>query len=100
MKHHKVLIVLAVSSLVAVMILASVSPALAADERETGTVKWFNGNKGYGFIEGDSGNTVSVEFSAIEDSGSRFLEEGDPVDYIVEQGPEGLQATYVRRIAQ
>ena len=99
MKLHKILILLALSSLVAVMILATVSPALAADEAETGTVKWFNGSKGYGFIAADSGDTVSVQSSAIEDLGDRFLEQGDRVAFTVEEGPEGPQATNVRRIA-
>jgi CspA family cold shock protein len=98
MKLHKILVVLAVSILVAVMILASVSPALAA-EKENGVVKWFDVRKGYGFIERHSGGTASVQSSAIEDLGGRPLEEGDPVEFTVEEGPAGPQATNVRRIA-
>jgi len=66
-------------------------------ERETGTVKWFNDAKGYGFIARDSGEDVFVHYSAIEDQGGfRTLREEQRVEFTVEQGPKGLQATHVR----
>jgi len=99
MKLHKILILLGVSSLVVVLVLASVSPALAANE-QTGTVKWFNDTEGYGFIGTDSGADFSVQSSAIEDLGDRYLEKGDRVEFPVENGPEGPQATNVRLIVQ
>ncbi len=64
-------------------------------ERETGTVKWFNGAKGYGFIEREDGPDVFVHFSAIRGEGYRNLEEGQRVEFNVEQGQKGLQATDV-----
>jgi CspA family cold shock protein len=64
-------------------------------ERETGTVKWFNGSKGYGFIEREGGADVFVHFSAIRGDGFRNLEEGQSVEFTVEQGQKGLQATDV-----
>ena len=64
-------------------------------ERTTGTVKWFNGSKGYGFIEREDGPDVFVHFSAIRGEGFRNLEEGQMVEFNVEQGPKGLQATDV-----
>ncbi|MGD8626182.1 MAG: cold-shock protein [Anaerolineae bacterium] len=64
-------------------------------ERETGTVKWFNASKGYGFVERDTGGDVFVHFSAIRGSGYRNLEEGQRVEFNVEQGQKGLQATDV-----
>ena len=63
----------------------------------SGTVKWFNGEKGFGFITQDSGGPdVFVHFSAIAGSGYRNLEEGQKVDYEVSQGPKGLQAANIR----
>jgi CspA family cold shock protein len=64
-------------------------------ERTTGTVKWFNGSKGYGFIEREEGADVFVHFSAIQGAGFRNLEEGQNVEFDVEQGQKGLQATNV-----
>jgi len=64
-------------------------------ERETGTVKWFNGGKGYGFIAREGGEDVFVHFSAIQGEGFRNLEEGQTVEFNVEQGQKGLQATNV-----
>ena len=62
----------------------------------TGTVKWFNNAKGYGFIAPqDGGDDVFVHFSAIKADGYRTLNEGQNVSYEVEQGPKGLQATDV-----
>ena len=64
-------------------------------ERIIGTVKWFNGGKGYGFIEREGGEDVFVHFSAIQGDGYRNLEEGQRVEFNVEQGPKGLQAVNV-----
>jgi cold shock protein len=64
-------------------------------EREIGTVKWFNSSKGYGFIEHEGQADVFVHFSAIQSEGYRTLEEGQKVEFTVEQGPKGLQATNV-----
>ena len=64
-------------------------------ERESGTVKWFNGTKGYGFIAREDGEDVFVHYSAIEGSGYRNLNEGQRVEFSVEQGAKGLQATGV-----
>jgi CspA family cold shock protein len=64
-------------------------------ERITGTVKWFNGSKGYGFIAHEGGKDVFVHFSAIQGEGFKNLEEGQKVEFEVEQGPKGPQATNV-----
>jgi CspA family cold shock protein len=63
--------------------------------REKGVVKWFNAAKGYGFIQGASGEDVFVHFSAIQMSGYRTLEEGTGVEFEVKRGPRGLQAENV-----
>jgi CspA family cold shock protein len=67
-------------------------------ERETGTVKWFNDSKGYGFIERQDGPDVFVHFSAIQSDGYRTLKEGQRVEFNIEQGPKGLQAANVEVI--
>jgi CspA family cold shock protein len=67
-------------------------------ERETGTVKWFNDSKGYGFIERQGGPDVFVHFSAIQSDGYRTLKEGQRVEFNIEQGPKGLQAANVQVI--
>ncbi|MBN1581483.1 MAG: cold-shock protein [Anaerolineae bacterium] len=64
-------------------------------ERENGTVKWFNGGKGYGFIARENGDDVFVHYSSIQGDGFRNLNEGDRVEFSVEQGDKGLQATNV-----
>jgi CspA family cold shock protein len=64
-------------------------------ERITGTVKWFNGEKGFGFIAREGGADVFVHFSAIQGDGYRNLTEGQKVEFAVEKGPKGLQATNV-----
>lgn len=61
-------------------------------ERETGTVKWFNATKGYGFITRDAGGDVFVHFSAINSQGYRSLEEGQRVQFDVIEGKKGMQA--------
>lgn len=67
-------------------------------ERLTGTVKWFNGSKGYGFIARDGGEDVFVHYSAIQGEGFRNLDEGDRVEFLIEQGQKGPAAADVRRI--
>ncbi len=66
------------------------------NERVIGTVKWFNATKGYGFISREDGPDVFVHFSAIQMDGYRTLEEGQRVEFSIEQGPKGLQAADVR----
>jgi CspA family cold shock protein len=63
--------------------------------KETGTVKWFNAAKGFGFIARENGEDVFVHFSAIESSGYRSLDEGARVSFVVKNGPKGLQAEQV-----
>jgi CspA family cold shock protein len=64
-------------------------------ERFTGTVKWFNPAKGYGFIGRDNGEDVFVHFSAIDMQGYKQLKEGQKVEFSIEKGPKGLQAAQV-----
>jgi CspA family cold shock protein len=63
-----------------------------------GVVKWFNAEKGYGFISQESGPDVFVHFSAIQETGYRSLAENDKVEFEVSQGPKGPQAGNVKRI--
>ncbi len=65
---------------------------------EKGTVKWFNGVKGYGFITRTSGEDVFVHFNAIVGDGFKKLNEGDKVEFEVERGPKGYQAVNVTKI--
>lgn len=65
---------------------------------ETGTVKWFNQSKGYGFIKRASGEDVFVHYKAIEGEGFRNLEEGEQVQFEVQNGPKGLQASKVSKV--
>jgi CspA family cold shock protein len=67
-------------------------------ERVTGTVKWFNDQKGYGFIARDGGADVFVHHSAIVGQGFRSLMEGDRVEFAIEQGQKGPAAADVRRL--
>ncbi|HHJ3138805.1 TPA: cold-shock protein [Enterococcus faecium] len=60
-----------------------------------GTVKWFNADKGFGFITGEDGNDVFAHFSAIQVDGFKTLEEGQAVSYDVEDGQRGPQATNI-----
>ncbi len=70
-------------------------------DRVQGTVKWFNAAKGYGFISRDGGRDLFVHYSAIQDAGNGFrtLNEGDVVEFDVEEGQKGPQATNVVRVS-
>ena len=61
----------------------------------TGTVKWFNATKGYGFITREGGDDVFVHYSAIESDGYKTLNEGQRVEFTITQGPKGLAAANV-----
>jgi CspA family cold shock protein len=69
-----------------------------ATQRETGTVKWFNNEKGFGFIQREKGDDVFVHFKAITGDGYRSLSEGQRVEFIVTQGQKGLQAEEVTAV--
>jgi len=64
----------------------------------TGTVKWFNAEKGYGFIAREDGDDVFVHFSAIQSTGYRSLNENEVVEFDITDGPKGPQAANVRRL--
>ena len=64
---------------------------------EKGKVKWFSAPKGYGFITRDSGEDVFVHFKAIESEGYKTLNEGDEVEFEIEDGPKGPQAVNVKK---
>mgnify|MGYP001768028493 CR=1 FL=1 len=66
--------------------------------KEQGTVKWFNNEKGYGFISRNSGDDVFVHHSAIQGSGFKSLNEGDTIEFEVAKGPKGLQAQNVVKL--
>ncbi len=65
----------------------------------TGTVKWFNGSKGFGFITPEDGDDVFVHFSAIAGDGYKSLEEGDEVEFEITQGQKGPQAENVTKVS-
>lgn len=67
-------------------------------ERETGTVKWFNSSKGFGFLTRDEGDDVFVHYTSITGEGYRTLEEGQKVEFTVVEGDKGLQAKEVEAI--
>lgn len=67
-------------------------------ERFTGVVKWFSANKGYGFIGRPDGEDLFVHFTAIDMDGYRRLQQGQKVEFSIEQGPKGLQAAGVKVI--
>lgn len=68
-------------------------------DRVIGTVKWFNASKGYGFIAHEGGQDVFVHFSAIQSEGYRSLNEGERVEFSIEQSPKGPQAVNVTKTA-
>lgn len=70
-----------------------------SEERLTGTVKWFNDAKGFGFIKQESGPDVFVHFSAIQGDGFKSLAENDEVEFEVTEGPKGPQAANVTKVA-
>ena len=65
-------------------------------DREVGTVKWFNGKKGYGFITRENGDDIFVHFSDIDSDGYKTLEDGDSVEFTVTKGDKGDQAKEVK----
>ncbi|OCL27660.1 putative cold-shock DNA-binding protein [Orenia metallireducens] len=65
---------------------------------ERGTVKWFDGAKGYGFIEREAGDDVFVHFSSIQDEGFKTLEEGQEVEFEITEGDRGPQAANVVKL--
>jgi len=67
---------------------------------EEGTVKWFNASKGYGFIQREAGEDVFVHYKSILSDGYKTLNQGDRVQFEVEEGPKGLQAKNVKKITQ
>ncbi len=68
---------------------------MSNEQRVTGTVKWFNAAKGYGFLAQPGGEDVFVHFSAIQSNGYRTLQEGQTVEFSITTGPKGLQAQNV-----
>ncbi len=67
--------------------------------RVTGTVKWFNASKGYGFIAREGGKDVFVHYTAIQMDGYRALSEGDQVEFTIEEGQKGPQAVQVTKVS-
>ena len=65
------------------------------EERIVGTVKWFNARKGYGFIGREEGDDIFVHYSAVTMDGFRRLDEGQEVEFVIEEGPKGIQAAEV-----
>ena len=68
------------------------------EEREVGTVKWFNNGKGYGFIDREGEDDVFVHYSEINGEGFKSLDEGQKVEFTMAEGDKGLQATSVTKI--
>jgi cold shock protein len=71
---------------------------LGTPMKEQGTVKWFNNEKGYGFISRNSGDDVFVHHTAIQGGGFKSLNEGDSIEFEVAKGPKGLQAQNVVKL--
>ena len=70
------------------------------EERSKGTVKWFNGEKGYGFISREDGDDLFVHYTQIQGTGFRYLNEGDHVEFEITQGKKGLQASNVTLVQE
>jgi cold shock protein len=80
-------------------VVANLPPMLEEKRMAQGTVKWFNGDKGFGFIaQEDGGDDVFVHYSAIQTSGYRTLDENQKVEFEITQGPKGPQAENVRPV--
>jgi CspA family cold shock protein len=75
-----------------------IAPRKRYSSMATGSVKWFNDAKGYGFITQEGGEDVFVHYSAIQAGGFKSLAEGDKVEFEVTKGPKGLQAANVRKV--
>jgi CspA family cold shock protein len=71
---------------------------VAMPDRKTGVVKWFNADKGYGFLRQEDGPDVFVHYSAIQGAGFRTLEEGERVEFEITEGQKGKQASNVVRL--
>ncbi len=69
-------------------------------ERVTGTVKWFDAKKGFGFITREGDKDVFVHYSAIQSDGYRKLEDGQPVEFALVEGPKGLEASELTLISE
>ena len=78
-----------------IQVLVSKEDHRIMSERITGTVKWFNATKGFGFIEQSNGEDVFVHYTALQTEGFRTLDEGQQVEFTIERGPKGLQASNV-----
>lgn len=77
---------------------AACNVIIGGNVMETGKVKWFNADKGFGFIERENGNDVFVHYSAIESEGFKTLDEGQAVEFEVVDGSKGPQAANVRKL--
>jgi len=72
--------------------------AVGGNYMNNGTVKWFNADKGFGFITGEDGNDLFAHFSAIQVDGFKSLDEGQPVTFDTEEGQRGLQAVNIYKV--
>lgn len=93
---HRILVVLILVTVLAVDFNA---PSYAS-QRQSGTVKWFNDEKGFGFITPESGPDLFVHFRAIQGNGFKSLEEGQKVTFVAVQGQKGMQADEVEVVAE
>jgi CspA family cold shock protein len=80
-----------------VLLIIKAAEGFTMSERSTGTVKWFNNAKGFGFISSETGDDVFVHFRSITGDGYRSLNEGDRVEFSLTQGDKGLNAENVRK---
>jgi len=89
---YLLIIATVIATMIATIRISPVAGDVSRDGRESGTVKWFNGTKGYGFITRDSGDDVFVHYRSIRGKGHRSLVEGQAVFFHVSDGDKGLQA--------